>query len=94
MPSTLPAARRCGIPARPEDKRRVLVVLSDGLDVQSEHTLDQAVSMARMTETMIYTVGTAAYGFTNPGDKLLDSISSETGGYPSFPLSENSRAPT
>ena len=28
----LPAARRCGIPARPEENRRVLVVLSDGLD--------------------------------------------------------------
>ena len=37
--------------------------MSDGLDVQSQHTLDQTVSMARMAETMIYTVGTAAYGF-------------------------------
>ena len=73
-----------------EDNRRVLVVLSDGLDAQSQHTVDQAVSMARMTETMIYTVGTAAYGFTNPGDKLLDNISSETGAYASFPLTENS----
>jgi len=73
-----------------EDMRRVLVVLSDGLDAQSQHTVNQAVSMARMAETMIYTVGTAAYGFTNPGDKLLDDISTETGGYPSFPLNENS----
>lgn len=73
----------------PEDTRRVLVVLSDGLDVESKHTLDQAVSMARMTETMIYTVGTAAYGFTNPGDKMLDDISDETGGYASFPLRES-----
>src|SRR5271157_2937092 len=70
----------------PEEMRRILVILSDGLDVQSQHTLDQAVSMSRMAETMIYTVGTAAYGFTNPGDKILEDISSETGGYPSFPL--------
>jgi VWFA-related protein len=70
----------------PEEMRRVLVVLSDGLDVQSQHTLDQAISMARLSETMIYTVGTAAYGFTNPGDKLLEDISSETGAYPSFPM--------
>jgi len=70
----------------PEEMRRVLVVLSDGLDVQSQHTLDQAVSMARRAETMIYTVGTAAYGFSNPGDKLLEDISGETGGSPSFPL--------
>ena len=73
----------------PEETRRVLVVLSDGLDVQSQHTIDQAVSMARMTETMIYTVGTAAYGFTNPGDKLLNDMSAETGGYASFPLNES-----
>ena len=72
----------------PEDVRRILIVMSDGLDVQSQHTLDQAVSMSRMAETMVYTVGTAAYGFTNPGDKLLDDISTETGGYPSFPLRE------
>jgi VWFA-related protein len=69
-----------------EEMRRILVVLSDGLDVQSQHTLDQAVSEARIAETMIYTVGTAAYGFTNPGDKILEDISTETGGYPSFPL--------
>jgi hypothetical protein len=35
---------------------------------------------------MIYTVGTAAYGYSNPGDKLLEDMSSETGGAPSFPL--------
>jgi Ca-activated chloride channel family protein len=70
----------------PEEMRRILVVLSDGLDVQSQHTLDQAVSEARIAETMIYTVGTAAYGFTNPGDKILEDLSTETGGYPSFPL--------
>jgi VWFA-related protein len=70
----------------PEEMRRILVVVSDGLDVQSQHTLDQTVSMARMSETMIYTVGTAAYGFDNPGDKFLERMSIETGGYPSFPL--------
>ncbi len=73
---------------QPEDVRRILVVLSDGLDVQSQHTLDQAVSMARMTETMVYTVGTATYGYSNPGDKLLEDLSTETGGYPSYPLRE------
>ena len=72
----------------PEDVRRILIVMSDGLDVQSQHTLDQAVSMSRMAETMVYTVGTAAYGFSNPGDKLLDDLSTETGGYPTFPLRE------
>jgi Mg-chelatase subunit ChlD len=69
-----------------EEIRRILIVVSDGMDVQSQHTLDQAVSMARMAETMIYTVGTAAYGFANPGDKFLEDLATETGGFPSFPL--------
>jgi len=70
----------------PEEMRRILIVMSDGLDVQSQHTLDQAVSMARRAETMIYPVGTAAYGYSNPGDKLLEEISSGTGGAASFPM--------
>jgi hypothetical protein len=44
--------------------------------------------MARRTETMVYTVGTAAYGFSNPGDKLLEDLSEQTGGSPVFPLRE------
>src|ERR1035438_6282418 len=72
----------------PEETRRVLIVLSDGLDVQSQHTLNQAISIARITETMIYTIGTAAYGFDNPGDKLLEDLAAETGGYAAFPLRE------
>jgi VWFA-related protein len=71
-----------------EDVRRILIVLSDGLDAQSVRTLDEVVSMARMAETMIFTISTAAYGYTNPGDKLLADISTATGGYPSFPLRE------
>jgi len=70
----------------PEETRRILVVVSDGLDVQSQHSLDQVISMARMSETMIYTVGTAAYGFSNSGDKLLEELSAQTGGYSAFPL--------
>ncbi len=70
----------------PEEMRRVLVVVSDGLDVESQHTLDQTISLARMAEVMIYTVGTAAYGFDNPGDKILEQLAGQTGGYPFFPL--------
>ncbi len=70
----------------PEDTRRVLVVVSDGRDIQSQHTLDEALSMAHVAETAIYTIGNAAYGFSNPGDKLLEKITQETGGAAFFPL--------
>jgi Ca-activated chloride channel family protein len=73
----------------PEDTRRVLVLLSDGLDVQSVHSLDEAISMAHRAETIIYTIGNAAYGFSNPGDKILEDIAEETGGAAYFPLEKS-----
>jgi len=72
----------------PANTRRVLVVVSDGRDVESQHSLDEAVSMARRAETLIYTIGNAAYGYANPADKILERISVETGGAAFFPLGE------
>jgi VWFA-related protein len=70
----------------PESTRRILVVISDGHDVQSTHSLDEAISMARKAETMVYTIGNAAYGFSNPGDTILEAFSQGTGGGAFFPL--------
>ena len=72
----------------PEDTRRVLLVLSDGSDVQSERSLAEAISMARKAETFIYTIGISAYGYDNPGDKILEEISQATGGAAHFPRRE------
>jgi len=72
----------------PENMRRVLVLVSDGRDVESEHTLVEALSMARKAETIIYTIGNTAHGFFNPGDKILREISEKTGGAAYFPLEE------
>jgi VWFA-related protein len=72
----------------PESTRRVLVLISDGRDVQSQHSLDEAISMARKAETMIYGIGNAAYGFENPGDEILEALAEGTGGGAFFPLRE------
>lgn len=69
----------------PSDTRRVLVVISDGLDAQSKHTLAEALSMAHKTETIIYALGNAAWGYNNPGDKVLKLIAEDTGGAALFP---------
>ncbi len=73
----------------PENTRRVLVLISDGLDVQSEHTLEEALSMARRAETLIYTLGYTAHGYENPGDNVLKEVSESTGGASFFPLEES-----
>ena len=71
-----------------EDTRRVVVLISDGLDVQSQHSLEEVVSMAHRAETAVYTIGNAAYGFTNPGDKYLEEMAEATGGAAYFPRRE------
>src|SRR5437762_3164706 len=73
----------------PENMRRVLVVVSDGLDYHSEHSLDEAISMARRAETVIYTIGNTAYGYDNPGEKVLSRMAEETGGAGYFPLEQS-----
>ncbi len=72
----------------PETMRRLLVLVSDGLDVSSTHSLDEAVSMCHRAETSIYTIGNSLYGFSNPGDKYLDDLTEETGGWAFFPLEQ------
>ena len=73
----------------PSDTRRVLVLVSDGVDVQSHHSLDEAISMAHLAETAIYTIANVAYGFSNDGDKILEELSRDTGGRAFFPLKES-----
>ena len=73
---------------QPESTRRLLVVISDGVDVQSKHTLDEAISMAHRAETSIYTVGNSPYGYSNPGDKYLREMTDATGGGSFFPLEQ------
>lgn len=68
-----------------EQTRRVLVVISDGIDVASKHSLAEAISMAHRAETAIYTIGDTPYGFADPGAKYLERLADDTGGYSFFP---------
>ncbi|MEJ2009968.1 MAG: VWA domain-containing protein [Acidobacteriota bacterium] len=68
-----------------EQTRRVLVVISDGIDIQSKHSLDEAISMAHRAETAIYTIGNTPYGFADPGSKYLEKLAEDTGGGAFFP---------
>jgi Ca-activated chloride channel homolog len=72
----------------PEATRRVLVVLSDGLDVGSTHTFDEVVSMAHRAETAIYTIANSPYGFTQDSNKVLQRLAQLTGGAYFFPQSD------
>jgi Ca-activated chloride channel homolog len=69
----------------PESTRRVLVVMSDGLDVQSTHTFDEVVSMAHRAETTIYTIVNSPYGFGVESNSVLQKMAELTGGAYFFP---------
>ena len=76
--------------------RRALVVITDGDDTYSRARLDDAISMAQRTDTIIFAISTKG-GFTgsavpgveagtvkDSGDKELDRLSEQTGGHAFF----------
>jgi VWFA-related protein len=66
--------------------RRVLIVVSDGQDNFSEHSREEALSMAQKAEATIYAISTNWYGVHTRGDKVLQYLSRETGGDAFFPI--------
>ena len=66
--------------------RRVMVVISDGLDNQSEHTREEALAMAQHSEVTLYAISTNRSGISTRGDNVLRYLSEETGGRAFFPF--------
>ena len=72
--------------------RRVMIIISDGQDNQSEHTREEALSMAQRAEVTIFAISTsqggskAGTGPNSRGDKVLTRLAQETGGRAFFPF--------
>lgn len=66
--------------------RRVMIVISDGLDNQSEHTREEALAMAQRGEVTLFAISTNRSGLSIRGDKVLRRLSEETGGRAFFPF--------
>ncbi|MBI4905994.1 MAG: VWA domain-containing protein [Acidobacteria bacterium] len=64
--------------------RKALIILSDGVDVGSEATLEQAVDSAQRGDTLIYSIyftDPRFYGGGGPdGKRMLMKLASDTGG--------------
>jgi len=69
--------------------RRVMVVISDGEDNQSDHTREEALAMAQHAEVTIYAVSTGAPGLPQHGDKVLKRLAEQTGGKAFFPFKDS-----
>jgi VWFA-related protein len=74
------------IEGEPIEPRRVLVVIGDGHDNASKHTLSEALEVAQRNLVTIYGVSTVAFGFTNEEEDNLLKLAEETGGRVEHPL--------
>jgi len=69
--------------------RKVLVILSDGADLTSGYTFEDALKMAFMAEAAIYAISTTRFGadIDHEGDNALKQLAEGTGGRVYLPYS-------
>lgn len=68
------AANRIGVESQPG---RVIILLTDGQDVSSSHSLSEAVAAAKKAGASVYSIGITSPGFT---PKPLEELARQTGG--------------
>jgi VWFA-related protein len=76
------------VQGEPIEPRRVIVVIGDGHDDASKHSLNQVIELADRNLVTIYGVSTTAFGFANDADFDLDRLAVETGGRVVHPLGD------
>ncbi len=76
------------VKGEPIEPRRVIVIIGDGHDNASKHSLQQVVELAQRNLVTIYCISTEAFGFTNESDINLAQLSQETGGRVVYPLGD------
>jgi Ca-activated chloride channel homolog len=74
------------VKGEPIEPRRVIVVIGDGTDNTSTHSLSQIVEIAQRNLVTIYGVSTVAFGFSSTGEGPLQELCEKTGGRVVYPL--------
>lgn len=73
-------------------RRRAIILLTDGYDTSSRATRDQAIDAALATETVIYVIGIGDKNRGGVEKDPLNKIAERTGGRAFFPKKENDLA--
>lgn len=76
------------VQGEPIEPRRVIVIIGDGHDNASKHSLSQVIELAQRNLVTIYCISTQAFGFTNESDDNLVRLAQETGGRVVYPLGD------
>jgi VWFA-related protein len=80
---------RALVKGEPIEPRRVIVIVGDGHDNASKHTLEQVIELAQRNLVTVYAVSTVGFGFNAEGEKNLLRLAEETGGRVEYPLQGN-----
>ncbi|MGA7413591.1 MAG: VWA domain-containing protein [Bryobacteraceae bacterium] len=76
------------VQGEPIEPRRVIVIIGDGHDSASKHSLAEVLELAQRNLVTIYGVSTTAFGFTDPSSDNLSKLANETGGRVVYPLQD------
>jgi len=84
----LACTKRQLIEGEPINPRRVLIIIGDGHDNASEHTLEQVIELAQRNLVTIYGVSTVAFEAHQEEERNLLRLAQETGGRVEYPLND------
>lgn len=76
------------VKGEPYEPRRVIVIVGDGHDNASKHSLDQVIELAQRNLVTVYGISTEAFGFTDPDTANLVRLARQTGGRVVYPLGD------
>jgi len=76
------------VKGEPIEPRRVIVIIGDGHDNASQHSLNEVVELAQRNLVTVYCISTEAFGFTNTSTDNLVRLATETGGRVVYPLGD------
>jgi len=74
------------VEGEPIEPRRIIIVIGDGNDNSSKHSLNEVLELAQRSLVTIYGISTVSSGFTSEGDANLVRLAEETGGRVEYPL--------
>ena len=70
------------------EPRKILVVVGDGHDNASKHTVEEVIAAAQRAQVTIYAVSTVAWGFHEAEEKNLKLLARATGGRVVHPMED------
>ncbi len=76
------------VKGEPIEPRRVIVIIGDGHDNASKHSLNQVIELAQRNLVTVYCISTQAFGFANQTEDNLVHLAQETGGRVVYPLGD------